>query len=196
MKRKLLADWTKRLAELCGEGIPLMRALEMAGTEDRMRDVASDLRVMISEGATFAEATAARPSVFDKAYVNMVKCGEVAGVLPQVLGRIHTYILEEMKFSTDLYLYKLSTMMYSGVPILQALWIAGQGLSISEDITPIHDAVKEGEYLATGMEQSGLFTEEQLNVIRQSEGIGMGLHSVAIAVQSIISGQNSLSGQE
>ena len=188
MKRQQVADWTKRLAYLCEEGVPLMRALEMACTnENGMAVIAADLKEMYATGATFAEATAARPNLFDKAYVNMAKCGEVAGVLDVVLHRLHDYILDEMKFATDLYLYKLSTMMLAGVPVLQALWIARDGLSISEDLAPLHELVKEGENLSTGMEQCGLFTEEQINIVKHSETSGDGIAFIARNVRSLIS---------
>ena len=45
----------------------------------------------IESGSTFAEALAAHPKIFDRLFVNMVKAGEVGGVLDVVLARLSEF---------------------------------------------------------------------------------------------------------
>jgi len=46
---------------------------------------------------------------------------------------------------------------------------------------------KEGENLSDGLEQSGLFTPEQISTIRLNEGYGSGVAGLAVALATISS---------
>ena len=42
----------------------------------------------IGQGSTFSEALAKHPKIFDKLFINMVKAGEIGGVLEVALNRL------------------------------------------------------------------------------------------------------------
>ena len=46
----------------------------------------------MQRGKSLAEALGAHPKVFEPLYVNMVKAGEIGGVLDQVLHRLTDYL--------------------------------------------------------------------------------------------------------
>lgn len=180
--RKQLASFTKQLSALVKEGIPLVRALNMSVTEENdMRDIAESLNYCIMTGSTFAEAAAQNPKVFDKVYINLIRCGEHSGTLDEVLPVATRYLEMDIKWSIDMFLYKVSMMLNSGCPILQALWISEQGLSVESELKLIHDAVKEGEYFSNGMTASGLFTKEQIDRVREEEERGTSCSPASLA---------------
>jgi len=69
----------------------------------------------------------------------------------------------------------LSTLLTSGVPILQALTIVSDTVGnalVSKAIMSIHDSVKEGETVAAPMEQSGVFPLMAVSMVQVGEESG------------------------
>ena len=58
----------------------------------KLRDILKEVRDDIQSGATFSEALAKHPKEFDRLYVNMVRAGEVGGMLEVVLQRLATFM--------------------------------------------------------------------------------------------------------
>ena len=56
-----------------------------------------ELGVAIEGGSTFSEALAQHPKVFNRLYVNMVKAGELGGVLEVVLARLSEFMEKAQK---------------------------------------------------------------------------------------------------
>lgn len=85
---KELMAFTRQLATLVNAGLPLVRGLKVLGRQEKnplLRKSISDMSDAIESGSNFAEALVQHPKIFDKLYVNMVKAGEVGGVLDKVL---------------------------------------------------------------------------------------------------------------
>lgn len=85
------AVFTRQLGTLLRAGMPLLRGLEVLGRQETNRELrrvieatAEDIRA----GGKLSEAFARHPAVFDRLYVNMVRAGEVGGVLEVVLERL------------------------------------------------------------------------------------------------------------
>lgn len=90
IKPAVLAVFTRQLATLIEVGMPLMRGLRILQeqTENHaLKRVITDVAAAIEGGGTLSEALAAHPRVFSPLYVNMVKAGEMGGVLEVVLRR-------------------------------------------------------------------------------------------------------------
>lgn len=86
-----LATCTRRLAMLLRARLPLLRALEALGRQERnpqLRVVLGELADRIRAGGTLSDGLRRHPTVFDNLYVNMVKAGEAGGVLDVVLERV------------------------------------------------------------------------------------------------------------
>lgn len=85
-----LAVFTRQLATLTDVGMPLLRGLrllEEQAENPALKRVIMDVATNVESGGTLSEALAAHPRVFGPLYVNMVKAGEIGGILEVVLRR-------------------------------------------------------------------------------------------------------------
>jgi len=85
---KELMAFTRQLATLVNAGLPLVRGLKVLARQEKnpmLRKSITDMGEAIEGGSNFAEALVQHSRIFDKLYVNMVKAGEVGGVLDKVL---------------------------------------------------------------------------------------------------------------
>ena len=90
-----LLYFTKELSDLLNAGVELERALrilEDAADKEEAKALVSELRAAIQGGSTLSEALSAHPETFKPLYVNMVRVGELGGVLPQVLSRLDGFL--------------------------------------------------------------------------------------------------------
>src|SRR5205823_7946122 len=88
------------LATLVDAGLPLLRGLPVLEKQERnptLKSIISDLALSIEGGSTFSEALAQHPKVFNRLYVNMVKAGELGGVLEVVLARLSEFMEKAQK---------------------------------------------------------------------------------------------------
>ncbi len=95
VKPKVLTTFTRQLATLVDAGLPLLRGLRVLGKQEKnaaLRDIIDDLAVAIEGGSTFSEGLAQHPKTFNKLYINMVKAGEMGGVLEVVLNRLSEFM--------------------------------------------------------------------------------------------------------
>lgn len=91
VKPKVLTTFTRQLATLVDAGLPLLRGLRVLEKQERnatLKDIIGQLAGSIEGGSTFSEALAQHPKVFNRLFVNMVKAGELGGVLEVVLKRL------------------------------------------------------------------------------------------------------------
>jgi len=91
VKTKILTTFTRQLATLVDAGLPLLRGLRVLEKQERqptLKQIIGELGVSIEGGSTFSEALAQHPKVFNRLFVNMVKAGELGGVLEVVLARL------------------------------------------------------------------------------------------------------------
>ena len=91
VKPKVLMIFTRQLATLIDAGLPLLRGLSVLAKQERdavMKKTITQLADSIQGGGTFSEGLAQHPRIFNDLYVNMVKAGELGGVLEVVLTRL------------------------------------------------------------------------------------------------------------
>ena len=91
VKPKILMVFTRQLATLIDAGLPLLRGLTVLEKQERdpvLKATISKLSDAVQGGSTFSEGLAQHPKIFNKLYINMVKAGEVGGVLELVLIRL------------------------------------------------------------------------------------------------------------
>ena len=94
VKPKILMIFTRQLATLIDSGLPLLRGLTVLAKQEPnpvMRGTINSLADSVQSGSTFSESLAQHPRIFNKLYVNMVKAGELGGVLEVVLTRLAEY---------------------------------------------------------------------------------------------------------
>ncbi|MEO0454159.1 MAG: type II secretion system F family protein [Verrucomicrobiota bacterium] len=91
VKGKVLMVFTRQLATLIDSGLPLLRSLRTLTKQEKnvpLKNAMNTLADAVESGSTFSEALAQHPKIFNKLFVNMVKAGELGGVLEIVLTRL------------------------------------------------------------------------------------------------------------
>src|SRR5262249_17799587 len=100
VKAKVLTTFTRQLATLVDAGLPLLRGLRVLEKQERnptLKNIIAELALAIEGGSTFSEARAEHPKVFNRLFVNMVKAGELGGVLEVVLTRLSEFMEKAQK---------------------------------------------------------------------------------------------------
>src|SRR3989304_784247 len=100
VKSKVLTTFPRQLATLVDAGLPLLRGLRVLERQERnvtLKGIINDLALSVEGGSTFSEALAQHPKVFNRLYVNMVKAGEMGGVLEVVLNRLSQFMEKAQK---------------------------------------------------------------------------------------------------
>ena len=100
VKSKVLTTFTRQLATLVDAGLPLLRGLRVLEKQERnptLKSIIGDLAISIEGGSTFSEALAQHPKVFNRLFINMVKAGELGGVLEVVLARLSEFMEKAQK---------------------------------------------------------------------------------------------------
>ena len=122
VKMKILTIFTRQLATLIDAGLPLLRSLNTLARQERnpvMRNTMTTLGTAVESGSTFSEALAQHPNIFSKLYVNMVKAGELGGVLEIVLTRLAEFQEKSQKIKGKV----VSAMIYPLVVLCIAMLI-------------------------------------------------------------------------
>lgn len=86
-----LAMFTRQLSAMIGAGVPLLRSLTSLEkySEDRaLKKILTQVAKEVEGGTPLGVALSKHPDTFDDIYVNMVKAGESAGILDEILKRI------------------------------------------------------------------------------------------------------------
>src|SRR6476660_7254807 len=100
VKSKVLTTFTRQLATLVDAGLPLLRGLRVLEKQERnatLKNIIGELALSIEGGSTFSEGLAQHPKVLNRLYVNMVKAGELGGVLEVVLSRLSEFMEKAQK---------------------------------------------------------------------------------------------------
>lgn len=88
IRRKEITAFTREIAALLEASIPIPQALASLSEEEAnpaLRRVLLDVEKAVRTGTSLSTALAEHPRLFDKLYVSMVRVGEEAGALPQVV---------------------------------------------------------------------------------------------------------------
>ena len=122
IKPKSLAIFTRQLATLIDSGLPLLRSLTVLEKQEPnpvLRATVSALAENVQGGSTFSESLAQHPKIFNKLYINMVKAGELGGVLETVLNRLSEYQEKAEKLKSKI----VSAMVYPAIVMIIAVGI-------------------------------------------------------------------------
>jgi type IV pilus assembly protein PilC len=122
IKSKNLMIFTRQLATLIDSGLPLLRGLTVLGNQEPnpvLKSTVNALADSVQTGSTFSESLAQHPKIFNKLYVNMVKAGELGGVLELVLNRLAEYQEKANKLKNKI----ISAMTYPVIVVLIAVGI-------------------------------------------------------------------------
>jgi type IV pilus assembly protein PilC len=124
IKSKTLMIFTRQLATLIDAGLPLLRGLTVLGKQEPdpvLKKTITQLAEAVQSGGTFSDGLTAHPKIFNKLYVNMVKAGELGGVLEVVLNRLAEFQEKAQKVKGKVQ----SAMMYPAIVMVIAIIIMG-----------------------------------------------------------------------
>src|SRR3989454_5532247 len=128
VKSKILTTFTRQLATLVDAGLPLLRGLRVLEKQERnptLKGIIGELALSIEGGSTFSEGLAQHPKVFNRLYVNMVKAGEMGGVLEVVLNRLSEFMEKAQKIKGKVIaaMFYPCAVMFVAVTILTILMV-------------------------------------------------------------------------
>lgn len=124
IKTKTLMIFTRQLATLIDAGLPLLRGLNVLAKQEKdivLKGTINHLADSVQGGSTFSESLAQHPKIFNKLYINMVKAGELGGVLELVLNRLAEFQEKAQKIKNKV----ISAMFYPIIVLCIAIAIMG-----------------------------------------------------------------------
>jgi type IV pilus assembly protein PilC len=124
IKPKILMIFTRQLATLIDSGLPLLRSLNVLTKQERdsvLKNTINKIADAVQGGNTFSDALALHPRIFNDLYVNMVKAGEVGGVLELVLNRLAEFQEKAAKIKNKV----VAAMVYPAIVMTMAVAIMG-----------------------------------------------------------------------
>ena len=143
VKSKSLMIFTRQLATLIDSGLPLLRGLTVLGRQEPnpvMKGTINTLAENVQTGSTFSESLQQYPRIFNKLYINMVKAGELGGVLELVLNRLAEYQEKAQKLKNKIVaamVYPIIVMFIAaGIMVFLMLVIVPRFESIFDDMIP------------------------------------------------------------
>lgn len=125
-KRVKLGDlvvFTRQFATMINAGLPIVRALYILSEQTdnkKLRETVDDVRKQVEAGLALSEALEKHPKVFSLLYVEMVRAGEIGGILDDVLLRVASQLEKDQ----DLRRKVKSAMTYPVVVLVLAVLAA------------------------------------------------------------------------
>ena len=122
IKGRTLMIFTRQLATLIDAGLPLLRGLTVLSKQEPdpvLKKTTMSIADSVQGGGTFSEALSGHPRIFNKLYINMVKAGELGGVLEIVLLRLAEFQEKAQKTKNKV----VSAMFYPVIVLVIAMVI-------------------------------------------------------------------------
>lgn len=97
-KPVLVADvaiFSRQFSTMINAGLPVLQCLSIIADQQvnpAFKRVITNIKDEIGSGGNLSDAMAKHPKVFDELYVNMIRSGELGGVLDTILERLSVYM--------------------------------------------------------------------------------------------------------
>lgn len=138
VKKTEIAAFTRQLATLIKAGIPLAEALGALFDQfdnPRLKQIVGEVRVKVNEGSSLADALS-KHKVFETVFVSMVKAGETAGNLDQVLVRLADFMEASIKQRSKV----IGAMIYPALMAVISIIVMGVlMIAVVPKITTIYE---------------------------------------------------------
>lgn len=121
-KPKDLVIFARQLSTLVSAGVPIVQGLSILVEQIEnpyFKDIVDKVREDIENGLGIAEAMAKHPGVFNDLFVNMIKAGEIGGILDVILERMADYLEASAKLKAKV----KGAMVYPAVISLIAVTV-------------------------------------------------------------------------
>ena len=114
--------FTRQFSVMIDAGLPLVQGLEIIATQADNREfrrVLMDVKLRVESGSTFADALSQHPKVFDELFVQLVRAGEIGGMLDTILQRLGAYIEKNEKLKRRV----KGAMVYPSIVLVVAVGV-------------------------------------------------------------------------
>jgi type IV pilus assembly protein PilC len=118
-----LVVFSRQFATMINAGLPIVRALHILSEQtesQKLKEVVVQVRKDVEAGLALSEALEKHPKVFSRLYVEMVRAGEIGGMLDTVLLRV----ADQLEGDQDLRRKVKSAMIYPLVVLIFAILAA------------------------------------------------------------------------
>jgi type IV pilus assembly protein PilC len=117
-----IVNFTRQLSTMIGAGLPLATSLSILQEQSKpaMSAVVTKLLKDVESGKSFAKALQEHPDVFSRVYTQLVRAGEVGGVLDNVLDRLALTLEKQKDFAA-----KTKSAMIYPIIVLIAMIVVG-----------------------------------------------------------------------
>jgi type IV pilus assembly protein PilC len=116
--------FTRQFSVMIDAGLPLVQALEIIGTQADnpvFRKTLLAIKSKVESGSTLADALADHPKAFDELFVQLVRAGEIGGILDTILQRLGAYIEKNEKLKRRV----KGAMVYPAIVLTVAVGVVG-----------------------------------------------------------------------
>ncbi len=127
--------FTRQFSVMIDAGLPLVQALDIIGTQadnPAFKKVLLAVKAKVESGSTFADALADHPKVFDELFVQLVRAGEIGGILDTILNRLGAYIEKNEKLKRRV----KGAMVYPAIVLIVAVGVTVVLLAF---VTPVFE---------------------------------------------------------
>lgn len=96
-----LVNFTRQLATMINAGLTLTEALDLLSNQSSNKNLVAiieDIRRQVEGGQSMAQALSTHPQVFSNIYISLIRAGETAGVLDNILARLADNLEKEREF--------------------------------------------------------------------------------------------------
>ncbi len=125
-----ISQFARQLTTMMRAGVPMVQSLEIIASgheKPAMQKLIKQLTVDIESGADLAGALAKHPMHFDSLFVNLIRAGEQAGTLEDMIDKVATYKekTETMKAKVKkAMMYPISVLIMAViVTVIMLIWV-------------------------------------------------------------------------
>src|SRR5579863_10017712 len=122
VSEQALVVFARQFATMINAGLAMVRCLDVLGiqTEDaQLKPVIVQVRREVEGGSTLANALGKFPKVFSPLFINMVRAGELGGILDDVLNRLAGFLEKDFNLKKKV----RAAMTYPTVILVMAIGI-------------------------------------------------------------------------
>ncbi len=114
--------FVRQFSVMIDAGLPLVQGLDIIGTQadnPAFKKVLLQVKGRVEAGSTFADALGEHPKVFDELFVQLVRAGEIGGILDTILQRLGAYIEKNEKLKRRV----KGAMVYPSIVLVVAVGV-------------------------------------------------------------------------
>lgn len=148
--QKQLLLVTNQLSVMLTSGCDLCAGLEAMSRQQQhpyLKEVLDDLHISVKQGKSFSQALARHPEVFNHLYVTMIRAGEQAGLLKQMLSGLQSLIRNHIRItgqvkSALMYPIILLTVAISAIVVMTTFVLPRFAVVFEASKTPLPASTK------------------------------------------------------